>query len=208
MDTLHFPSFSSSSSSSKAHIALFTSLSPSALSTLRKHIIDASLLPPAAGAQREAVNFAFINPYLVTSRLHLQTAIYQAILAESQNVLRTKTVHSEILWALNPTNNISEAIRRYGVPSNSNPSNSTALLVVRVCGPDLSPEETQEKIKNVVEGTLVPLDMLEELTDWATIKKYHKLNNGSWTKNMSEVEERQVVDNIVTSTVAMKSVAT
>ena len=38
---------------------------------------------------------------------HLETAIYQAILAdESQEGLRTKTVHSEILYNLNPTHNV------------------------------------------------------------------------------------------------------
>ncbi|KAF8351741.1 CGI-121-domain-containing protein [Amanita rubescens] len=218
METLHFPSFPPSSS--RAHIALFSSLSPLTLSNLRQQIIDASLLPPsdspdctpAAEAQREAVNFAFLNPHLITSKLHLQTAIYQAILAETGKALRTKTVHSEILWALNPTNNISEAIRRYGLPSNSssnsNSSDSTALLVVRVCGSELSVAEAQEKMARVVQGTLVPLDTLGSLTDWATIKKYHKLNNESWTKNISDVGERQAVDNIVISTVAMKSVAT
>lgn len=117
METLHFPSFPVSSS--RAHIALFSSLSPSTLSNLRQQIVDASLLPPsdspdctpAAEAQRESVNFAFLNPHLITSKLHLQTAIYQAILAETGSALRTKTVHSEILWALNPTNNVRSVVR-------------------------------------------------------------------------------------------------
>ncbi|KAF8905834.1 kinase binding protein CGI-121-domain-containing protein [Gymnopilus junonius] len=82
--------------------------------------------------EREAVNFAFVDARLITSRLHLETAIYQAILAESQTGLRTRTVHAEILYNLNPTHNVSsflplktwkcllflqitEAIRRYGV---------------------------------------------------------------------------------------------
>ena len=42
----------------------------------------------------------------VTSILHLQTAVYYALLAQRQGCLRTKTVHSEILWALNPSNNV------------------------------------------------------------------------------------------------------
>jgi len=46
----------------------------------------------------------------ITSKLHLETAIFQAILAESQNALRTRTVHSEILYNLNPTHNVSERI--------------------------------------------------------------------------------------------------
>ncbi|KAF8643077.1 hypothetical protein AX14_009642 [Amanita brunnescens Koide BX004] len=214
METLEFPSFPISSS--RAHIALFSSLSPSTLSTLRQQIINASFLPPSgspdctsvAEAQREAVNFAFLNPHLITSKLHLQTAVYQAILSQTGNTLRTKTVHSEILWALNPTNNISEAIRRYGLPSNPSSSESTALLVVRVCGPELSVAEALEKMVRVIEGTLVPLDTLQSLTDWSTIKKYHKLNDERWIKNLGDIEERQAVDNIVTSTVAMKSVAT
>ena len=43
----------------------------------------------------------------VTSRLHLRTAIHQAVLAAARGALRTKTVHSEILFMLNPTNNVS-----------------------------------------------------------------------------------------------------
>jgi Kinase binding protein CGI-121 len=43
----------------------------------------------------------------VTSVLHIQTAITQALLAAAQNTLRTKTVHSEVIWALNPSNNVS-----------------------------------------------------------------------------------------------------
>lgn len=42
----------------------------------------------------------------VASRLHLQTAIHQSMLADAQNSLKTKTVHSEIIWSLNPTNNV------------------------------------------------------------------------------------------------------
>lgn len=74
--------------------------------------------------EREAVNFAFINAALVrslnylsallllialnqiASPLHLLTAIYQALIAHDQGNLRTKTVHSEIIFALNPTNNV------------------------------------------------------------------------------------------------------
>jgi EKC/KEOPS complex subunit CGI121/TPRKB len=118
----------------------------------------------------------------ITSRLHLQTAIYQAILA-AQSSLRTKTVHSEILWALNPTNNvllflplllsstltlkqITEAIRRYGVSDTT-----SALFVVRISGPDISTWEIQEKMNAVVSGTVVPIGVLETVTDWTSIKK-------------------------------------
>lgn len=116
----------------------------------------------------------------ITSLLHLQTAIYYALLAQSQECLRTKTVHSEILWALNPTNNvrvsiparctcvsisfskISEAIRRYGISDST-----TSLLVVEIC----TLPSRHDKIKSVVDGTVSPFSLLSDITDWATIKK-------------------------------------
>ena len=120
----------------------------------------------------------------ICSILHLQTAVYQAILAQAQRSLRTKTVHSEILWALNPTNNvyiffflqirrssiissvpqISEAIRRYGLADNT-----SSLIVVRITSPDLG--SVKELMSSVVSGTLSPLEELSNITDWASVKK-------------------------------------
>ena len=116
----------------------------------------------------------------VTSILHLQTAVYYALLAQGQGNLRTKTIHSEILWALNPSNNvrtpppyksthlsipclqISEAIRRYGISDST-----TSLLVVEI---GVLPSH-HEKIKTIVNGTVSPFSQLSEITDWATVKK-------------------------------------
>lgn len=220
METLHFPTLPLTSSF--AHIFLYTSIPSTTLSSIRQHILSASKLPPPNSpestpeteTQRERVNYAFINPHLITSKLHLQTAVYQAILAELQESLRTKTVHSEVLWVLNPTSNISEAIRRYGVPTPSSDKPTGALLIVRICGPELSPSTVQNDLVNLVQGgTLSPLEpTLSTLTDWGTIRKYHKLNNERWMKKSrsdgdGEEEERRMTDDIVTSTVAIKSVA-
>jgi len=116
----------------------------------------------------------------VTSILHLQTAVYYALLAQGQGCLRTKTVHSEILWALNPSNNvrtslptklthlsiscpqISEAIRRYGISDST-----TSLLVVEI---GVLPSH-HDKIKAIINGTVSPFSRLSEITDWATVKK-------------------------------------
>jgi EKC/KEOPS complex subunit CGI121/TPRKB len=122
MESLAYPHFSSSA----VHVALFVNVTNAA--KLRSRIIRASTLQGAQGeAEREAVNFAFVDARLVcyqrrstfidsaikscrsqvTSLLHIQTAITQALLAATQNTLRTKTVHSEVIWALNPNNNVS-----------------------------------------------------------------------------------------------------
>ncbi|KAF9468757.1 CGI-121-domain-containing protein [Collybia nuda] len=193
MEIFYFPHFQTSSS--LAHIALYTKVTNAA--TLRKRIINAATAQgPLGDGEREAVNFSFINARLITSRLHLQTAINQAILAQSQNSLRTRTVHSEILWALNSTNNISEAIRRYGISEAS-----TDLIVVRISGPEASTTAIRESISRVVIGVETTLTMLSQLTDWASVRKYHKLDTEPMIFNDTEV-----ANNIVVSTVAMKSV--
>ncbi|PPQ73107.1 hypothetical protein CVT26_014728 [Gymnopilus dilepis] len=200
MESLCYPQFDSRHS--QVHIALFRNVSNAA--AVKARIIAASTAEGEFGEkEREAVNFAFVEARMITSKLHLETAIYQAILAESQNGLRTRTVHSEILYNLNPTHNITEAIRRYGV------SEGTAdVLVVRIDSPDLSSSTVEQKMKEAVKGDIVPLSELSQVTDWATIKKYHKLNNELAIKEAANNPSREhaVVDNIVVTSVAMKSV--
>lgn len=122
----------------------------------------------------------------VASLLHLQTAIYQAILADSQGSLRTKTVHSEVLWALSPTNNvrltsctlfyrlshfifkITEALRRYGVSDTG-----TALFVVRIA--PTKEENVQDKMNATIKGYIVPVNTLQQLTDWSAIRKVYQI---------------------------------
>ncbi|KIM79467.1 hypothetical protein PILCRDRAFT_823362 [Piloderma croceum F 1598] len=191
----HFPA-----QLSLVHVALYMAVTNAP--SLRARIIKAATTQGVEGDhERSAVNFAFVDARLITGRLHVQTAIYQAILAESQGSLRTKTVHSEILWALNPSNNITEAIRRYGVSDTT-----TALFVIRVTSPDLT--DVEVKMNAVVSGTLSPLSSLNQLTDWPSIRKYHKLNTEPAIKEAvgDSGREHAIVDNIVVSTVAMKSV--
>ncbi|KAJ3572596.1 hypothetical protein NP233_g2976 [Leucocoprinus birnbaumii] len=192
MDLFYFPHLAPDRATT--HIALFRNVKNAA--ELRKRIIAAATTEGEAGdAAREEVNFAFIDARLITSRLHLQTAVYQSLLAEAQNGLRTRTVHSEVLWNLNPTNNITEAIRRYGVSDAT-----TSLLVVRIDGGNIPVEEMQSRIQKVVEGELTPLSKLREITDWTTIKKYHKLASELSVKAAQGDLEKEtaVIDNIVT----------
>ncbi|TFK45467.1 CGI-121-domain-containing protein [Heliocybe sulcata] len=187
---------------SRAYIALYTSVTNAG--ALRKRIINAASMQGREGEdEREAVNYAFVDPRLITSPLHVKTAVLQAVMAQAQGALRTKTVHSEVLWALNPSNNISEAIRRYGVSEAC-----TALLVVRVDGSALEPADVERKMGAAVQGQLVPLTQLGRLTDWVAVKKCHKLNNELALKVCGQDGEREraVIDNIVVSSVAMKSV--
>jgi len=111
-------------------------------------------------------------------------------------------VHSEVIWALNPSNNITEALRRYGVSDDS-----TALLVIRI--DPIEPSQVKSKMSAVVEGTQVPLSELAGLTDWVAVKKYNKLNGDPVMRETQNdpTHEHHIIDKIVVSLVAMKSVA-
>ncbi|KAG8876856.1 hypothetical protein FRC20_000561, partial [Serendipita sp. 405] len=135
MEVYHIPHFGAS-----VHTALFHNVSNAA--ALRSRLVTASTMQGEEGVmERGAVNFAFIDARLITSKRVLEIAIQQALLADERGQLRTKYIHSEILWLLNPGNNISEAIRRFGVADAS-----TSLIVVRVFKSD-STEPTQETDK-------------------------------------------------------------
>ncbi|KAJ7457680.1 kinase binding protein CGI-121-domain-containing protein [Mycena galericulata] len=170
------------------HAALYTNVSDSDL--LRKRLITASTAEgPDGEREREALNFAFIEARLITSVTHLRTAVYQAVLAHAQGALRTKT--------------ISEAMRRYGVSDAT-----TALVVVRVAGPESSAEGVEREMDAVVKGTKVSFADLRDLTDWTAVKKYHKLGGEVAVREAKDDLEREhaVVDGIVVSSVAMKNV--
>ncbi|RXW23637.1 hypothetical protein EST38_g2208 [Candolleomyces aberdarensis] len=181
---------------SSARYALFRNVENAP--ALRQRIIKASTMQGRKGElEKEAVNFAFIDARLV--------AIHQAILADSANPsgLKTKSVHSEVLFNLNPTNNITEALRNYGISDTS-----TDLVVVRIGSPDVPDNAIQELMKDVVIGNIVePFETeLEQLTDWGLVKRYFKLSTEPALKDLEGQAEREAVDKIVTSSVAMKSV--
>lgn len=60
---------------------------------------------------------------------------------------------------------ITEALRRFGVSDTSR-----SLLVVSI-GPPTDASVVEKAIKDVVEGDLVPLENLKDITDWSAIRK-------------------------------------
>jgi len=202
------------------HLALFTDLSAPA--ALLQRLIHASTLPATSegDAAREAVNFAFLDASMVSSRLSLLTAAYQACLSEWDGAMRTKTVHSEVLWCLSPGNNITDALRRFGLSASSK-----SVLVLHICpipSPSASsndqnvPSNVEARMRSVVQGQLMPLDMLKSVVDWAAIRKVYKLSADASMLQIqksaaSDAEKEQqmnmMTDETVVSLIAMKPVA-
>ena len=67
---------------------------------------------------------------------------------------------------------ITEAIRRYGVAGGM-----ADIFVVRIGPNDLKEEAVEAAMREVVSGDIVPVNELEHVTDWASIKKVY---SSSW----------------------------
>ncbi|KAF5906795.1 EKC/KEOPS complex subunit TPRKB, partial [Clarias magur] len=96
---------------------------------------------------------------------------FQALLAANKAVhvqkigkMKTRSLYSEIIFNLSPTNNISEAFKRFGISDNDN-----AVLIVLVH----NTEEAYNKddILSKVDGQQIPADQISTLSDLAKIKK-------------------------------------
>ncbi|BGP54764.1 hypothetical protein JCM8202_003272 [Rhodotorula sphaerocarpa] len=183
---------------------------------LRSRLVAASQLPDdeRGNEERRAVDFAFVDAKMITSRLHALTAVQQALLARADGTLKTKTVHSEVLWMLEPGSNISDSLKHFGL------SPSTRHLLLVHVGPlsedrpgagRTEAEEVQRRMEAIVEGEAISLEDLGRLPDGGTdekaIRKTYKFNQDAVFKQLpiGSPGALETLDNLTTSTVALKA---
>ncbi|KAA8574710.1 hypothetical protein EYC84_003960 [Monilinia fructicola] len=116
--------------------------------------------------------YAFIDASVVLSRLHVLAAAYRAVNDSLENRLKSRNVHSEIVFALSMNNNIAESFRRFGITPST-----TALLVLKVA-PASSAPHIAAHLSSAIEGQAVEFDdeVLRSGTDLARVRKLYKLN--------------------------------
>ncbi|MCJ1327428.1 hypothetical protein MMC10_004097 [Thelotrema lepadinum] len=131
---------------------------------LRKQLLD----------QNSDFEFAFLDARSILSTTHVLAAVFRAINDMSNGRMKSRNVHSEIVFAFNSNNNISEAYRKFGILDDTK-----SLLVIKVTESD--PIVYQELVQRSVEGT--PLEFndanLATLSDEESIRKTYKLQAGS-----------------------------
>ncbi|KAA1090161.1 hypothetical protein PGTUg99_036705 [Puccinia graminis f. sp. tritici] len=181
---------------------------------IKKALIQASQTNDEAEQSR--LDWAFIDASMITSRQHLTTAVCQALVTQSHGALKTKTLHSEILWTLSPGTNIMEAIKKFGLGPQTN-----ALLLVKLQPIEGDNQPSKEALNQaaqaLVDGTLVKLDdhLGKSIVNWKELRKIYKLNDDPVIKGLeeqskrtaSDVEWHAMIDQLATATVALKSVA-
>ncbi|EAW11434.1 EKC/KEOPS complex subunit CGI121/TPRKB [Aspergillus clavatus NRRL 1] len=119
--------------------------------------------------------YAFIDASMVFSRAHVLSAIFRAVNDSLNGRLKSRNVHSEIVFSLSPANNIAESFRKFGITDLTKD-----LLVVKVSvTPDITHNSVAEHLQQSIEGLSVPFTdtSLSEIGDVAKIKKAYKLGS-------------------------------
>ncbi|KAJ9636245.1 hypothetical protein H2199_007920 [Coniosporium tulheliwenetii] len=122
--------------------------------------------------------YALVDATTILSPIHLLSAVYRAIVDSLNSRLRSRNIHSEIVFSLSPNNNIAEAFRRFGITDST-----TSLLAVKVGSPDspnITAESVQKHLTEVVSGTPMRFgeEELERIADVKKIRKTYKLDDG------------------------------
>lgn len=191
------------------------------LSQIRSSLIEASKLDesnPNTTQERHRLDWCFLNPSMITSSQHLNTAIYQALLARSQQQLKTKTIYSEIMWTLSPGTNITDSIKKFGIDPKSD-----KLILIKITETLKDEKKQQESIRlnqlalELIQGDLISMNQIKSSgTNWNEVCKVYKLNEDLVIKEFQKSSKNgtshqddlyEMIDRIVTSTVAFKSVA-
>jgi EKC/KEOPS complex subunit CGI121/TPRKB len=105
----------------------------------------------------------------------------------------------------NPTPQISEAYRRYGI----SPSTKD-LFVVKVSGPNgPSHDDIAKHLSEHVEGDQLPVtdENIAPATDNSKVAKYYKLNGLNWLDAIKDQsQKRKEVETLVVGTLAVRGI--
>nr|CAB3267197.1 EKC/KEOPS complex subunit Tprkb-like [Phallusia mammillata] len=126
---------------------------------------------------------ALVKAEMIVDTFQLLVAASKAFYHEVEKQLKTRTVFTEILYNLSPSNKISECFKLFGV-------NDTAENIIVVCR-----KNDSSSVRSEVQGNLVSLSLLDKICDKELVKKLYKITE-------SEVSVSPLVDCVVSQMIA------
>ncbi|KAK8166657.1 kinase binding protein CGI-121-domain-containing protein [Phyllosticta citrichinensis] len=158
------------------HVALFDQVANAA--DLRRHLLDGN----------PDYEYAFLDVTTILSTTHVLAAVFRAVNDALHNRLRSRNVHSEVVFCLSPNNNIAESFRRFGIQDSTR-----ALLAIKITSttpsppppsttpspsPSLPAQTISSHLTANVHGTPLPFTdaAIAPFTDLPRVRKIYKLD--------------------------------
>ncbi|KAK7536207.1 kinase binding protein CGI-121-domain-containing protein [Phyllosticta citribraziliensis] len=152
------------------HAALFDHVANAA--DLRRHLLDGN----------PDYEYAFLDVTTILSTTHVLAAVFRAVNDALHDRLRSRNVHSEVVFCLSPNNNIAESFRRFGIQDSTR-----ALLAIKITSttpsapspfPSLPAQTISSHLTANVHGTPLPFAdaAIAPFTDLPRVRKIYKLD--------------------------------
>lgn len=145
------------------HVALFKDVKNAVY--LRRQLLEGN----------QAFEYAFLDATALLSTTHVLAAVFRALNDHLNARLKSRNLHSEIVFSLSPNNNIADSFRRFGVQDTT-----SSLLAIKVSTENapVSADQVQSHLSESIEGTAIPFtdSSLADFTDLARIRKIYKLD--------------------------------
>lgn len=185
---------------------------------LYQQVQNAASLHQQLLAGNTAFEYAFIDASMILSRTHVLAAAFRALNDDLCDRIKSRNVHSEMVFALSPNSNIGEAFRRFGVSDRT-----TDLLVIKVSTlASLDVDEVQRHLDHNIKGRAVLFsdENLRSMADMDRIRKVYKIASPAAAKrgksaelmngdgpSISARDERKVIETQVLGAMALRGAA-
>lgn len=148
----------------------------SALAVLVENVVNQEFIKENLIKGNTDYDYAFINAGNIITLEQIYSAFYKAMMDDDHGNMKSRTLHTEFIYALAPFKNIMDCLNKFGI---SKTSNSLVILKIRekVIFTDEFISSELQNIKNIVDGDICQLsdDNLQKTLDMKAIEKNYRI---------------------------------